>query len=73
MGKHLAPHSSAEAAALEYFHTRASAGVYAPRPPIERWSPAQRERFEAELARLERKMAEDHRDAIEALEKRYPT
>jgi hypothetical protein len=28
--------------------------------------------FLDELARLERKLAKDHRDAIDALEKRYP-
>lgn len=50
---------TAEAAAQEYFHNRASAGNYAPRPPIERWRADQRERFEAELVRLAEKQAAD--------------
>ncbi|HYJ60442.1 MAG TPA: hypothetical protein VE032_03140 [Actinomycetota bacterium] len=45
---------TAEAAALEYWSNRISFGSFAPRPPIERWRPDQRERFEAELRRLER-------------------
>jgi hypothetical protein len=59
---------TAEAAALEYFHTRASAGVYAPRLPVERWRPEQRKRFEDELDRLERKWEQDHQDRLAQLE-----
>jgi hypothetical protein len=42
-----------EDAAFEYFVNRKIAGMFASRPPIERWRPDQPERFEAELARLE--------------------
>jgi hypothetical protein len=45
--------STPEDAAAEYFVNRKLAGNWAPRPPIERWRADQRERFEAELRRLE--------------------
>lgn len=45
--------NSAEAAAFEYFHNRASLGNYAPRPTIQKWRADDRERFLAELRRLE--------------------
>ena len=45
--------ATAEDAAQEYFYNRGFVGMFAPRPPVERWRPAERERFEAELARLE--------------------
>ena len=45
--------STAEDAAFEYFMNRVSTGNFAPRPPIERWRPEERERFSIELARLE--------------------
>lgn len=45
--------SSPEHAAHEYHVNRRMAGDFAPRPPVERWRADQRERFEAELARLE--------------------
>jgi hypothetical protein len=45
--------ATAEDAALEYHVNRRLAGDWAPRPPIERWRPDQRERFLAELRRLE--------------------
>ena len=35
--------STAEDAAMEYFVNRVLAGDFAPKPPIERWSPDQRE------------------------------
>jgi hypothetical protein len=49
----LRPAPTAEDAAFEYFVNRRLCGAFAPRPPVERWSPDQRERFEAELERLE--------------------
>jgi uncharacterized membrane protein YgcG len=58
-------YSSAEHAAMEYFQTRASAGVHALKPPVERWSADQRERFEKELARLE---AQRERQRVLAVE-----
>ena len=45
--------STAEDEAAEYFFNRVFMGMFAPRPPVERWRPDQRERFERELARLE--------------------
>jgi hypothetical protein len=45
--------ATAEDAAREYHVNRKLAGGFAPRPPVERWRPDQRERFEAELRRLE--------------------
>lgn len=47
--------SSPEHAAHEYHVNRRIAGDFAPRPPVERWRADQRDRFEAELARLEAK------------------
>jgi hypothetical protein len=35
-----------------------------PRPPVQRWRPDDRERFEAELARLEAKNRADAEDAV---------
>ena len=45
--------SSPEHAAEEFYVNRSTAGDYASKPSIEKWLPDQRERFEAELARLE--------------------
>lgn len=41
-----------EDAAREYFSNWCMAGSYAPRPQTRRWRKDQRDRFEAELARL---------------------
>jgi hypothetical protein len=46
--------STVEDMAAEYHVNRRLAGNWAPRPPIETWPPEARERFEAELERLER-------------------
>jgi hypothetical protein len=37
--------STAEDAAFESFHNRATSGDWTPRPPIQRWRADQRERF----------------------------
>jgi hypothetical protein len=45
-------------------------GAFAPRPPIQRWRPDDREKFEAELARLEAKNRADAEDAVAFAERR---
>ncbi|HEY8454190.1 MAG TPA: hypothetical protein VIL34_01235 [Actinopolymorphaceae bacterium] len=45
--------SSPEDAAEEYFYGRLLHGPYAPKPPVHKWRREARERFEAELVRLE--------------------
>lgn len=57
--------NTAEAAASEFFHNRATMGSYALRPPIHRWSADQRERFEAELERLEAQRVRQQAEAVE--------
>ena len=44
---------------MEYFVNRRLAGAFAPKPPIERWRPAEREKFLTELARLEAQQRSD--------------
>lgn len=44
---------TAEDAAAEYFFNRVMGGNFAVRPPVERWRRQDRDRFNAELARLE--------------------
>jgi hypothetical protein len=58
---------TAEDCALEYFITRRLSGAFAPRPPIERWRADQRERFEAELERLQQ-LEDARQDLLRRLE-----
>ena len=51
--------STAEDAAFEYVHNRATFGDWTPRPPIQRWRADQRERFEVEPRRLEAQTRSD--------------
>jgi hypothetical protein len=62
--------STAEDAALEYFINRSIAGDWTPRPRVEGWRPDQRERFEAELARLEAQRQADMDHAAELVARR---
>ena len=61
---------TAEDAALEYFHERATAGVWAPMPLIHRWSAGDRERFIAELKRLDEQRERDSAGAVEFASRR---
>jgi hypothetical protein len=51
--------ATAEHAAEEYHFNRKFMGDWTPKPPIQRWRPDQRKRFEAELKRLEKKDRDD--------------
>jgi hypothetical protein len=57
--------SSPEHAAAEFFHNRATMGSYTLRPPVHKWAKDQRERFEAELARLEAQQVRQKAEAAE--------
>lgn len=57
--------SSAEQAAQEYFFSRITAGAWVRKPPVERWSPDQREAFEVELTRLEEERDRQRAEAVE--------
>jgi hypothetical protein len=57
--------STAEDSALEFFTNRVFIGNRPPRPPIERWRPDQRERFERELERLENERLRQREEARE--------
>jgi hypothetical protein len=56
---------TAEAAAFEFHVGRKVFGDWASKPPINRWRPDQRKRFEAELKRLEAKDRDDAELAIQ--------
>jgi len=62
--------STAEAAAQGYFTDRQLMGVWASKPPIHRWRPDDRKRFEAELSRLEAENRGDAEDAMAQAAKR---
>lgn len=62
--------TTAESIALGYFIDRRLAGDCAPRPPVERWLPDQRKRFEAELKRLEDERASQMAAAVELAARR---
>ena len=56
--------NSPEAAAQEFFTNRQLMGDFTPRPAIERWIQDQRERFEAEMRRLEAERVQQISDAV---------
>jgi hypothetical protein len=62
--------NTAESVAFEYFVNRTTAGGYAPRPPIEQWSADQRERFLAELRRLDDERAAQSELAVQQANER---
>jgi hypothetical protein len=51
---------------LEYFTNRVFMGMFTPRPPVERWRADQRDRFLAELARLEDERRRQRSEAVDA-------
>lgn len=62
--------ATAEDAAFEYHVNRKMSGIFAPRPPVERWSGEQRKRFEKELERLEKENAKQTQDAVKLATRR---